>query len=51
MFKLKGEDLMIIGSQVAEHSFGTTMVWVIWSNSYATSFLLTFTNIKELIKG
>lgn len=27
MFKLKGEDLMIIGSQVAEHSFGTTMVW------------------------
>ena len=51
MFKLKGEDLMIIGSQVAEHSFwynhGVELFGAIVT---LLAFLLTFTNIKRTDK-
>lgn len=48
MFKLKGEDLMIIGSQVAEHIFlydhGVELFGAIVT---LLAFLLTFANIKR----
>ncbi len=51
MFKLKGEDLMIIGSQVAKHSFwydhGVELFGAIVT---LLAFLLTFTNIKRTDK-